>query len=277
MVIFRKTSRPEEQISTGSQDLQAIRNQIDKADLPQNVCTVAAKELERLDKMDSSIPEYMIGLNYLEYILALPWNQFTEDNLDLKRAQNILEARHFGLSHVKERILEFLAVRTLCALIDFRVLVVDDEQIARTNLEHVLRKEGYLVSVAANGFEALEKIKQEAFDLVLTDLKMEKMDGMQLLEAARKIAPHTEFIMITGYATVDSAVDALRKGAINYLPKPIDLSELRETVRQIHEKKDISRRGAARFCAFPDLRVPAKPLSDEPLQKPCSANSCVFR
>ncbi len=237
MVLFRKPSRPEEQALSGTQDLQAIGNQIEKADLPRHVRAVAAKELERLDKMDSSIPEYMIGLNYLEYILALPWNQYTEDNLDLKRAQRILEARHFGLSHVKERILEFLAVRTLCALSDFRILVVDDEPIARTNLEHILKKEGYLVSVAANGVEALKKIQQAEFDLVLSDLKMEKMDGMQLLESAQKIAPHTEFVMITGYATVNSAVDALKKGAINYLPKPIDLNELRETVRQIHEKK----------------------------------------
>jgi ATP-dependent Lon protease len=62
---------------------------------------------------------------------------------------------------------------------------------------------------------------------------MEKMDGIQLLESAKQIAPNTEIVMITGYATVSSAVDALKKGAAHYLPKPIDLEELRSTVRQI--------------------------------------------
>jgi ATP-dependent Lon protease len=80
-------------------------------------------------------------------------------------------------------------------------------------------------------------MKHQEFELVLTDLKMEKLDGIQLLEAARQIAPHTEFILITGYATVSTAVDALKKGAANYLPKPVDLSELRTIVRQIREKK----------------------------------------
>ena len=237
MTFFRKLRGQEEETEDASRDLQELREALERARLPEAVGGVAAKELERIRRTDSSTPEYTIGVNYLEFLLALPWNRFTEDNLDLGRGERILQAQHYGLRHVKERILEYLAVRALCSLRDFHILVVDDEPIARTNLEYVLRKEGYRVSTAANGVEALEMVGKREFELILTDLKMEKMDGMQLLESVKHVAPGTEIVMITGYATVSSAVDALKKGAVHYLPKPIDLNELRSTVRQIREKK----------------------------------------
>ncbi len=235
MVFFRKTE--EERPPKPAQELADLRAAVQRASLPEAVAAVARKELERLDKTDPSVAEYTIGLNYLDFLISLPWNRVTEDNLDLKRAERLLEVQHYGLHHVKERILEYLAVRTLCSLQTSQVLVVDDEEIARTNLEYILRKEGHQVSTAANGLEALEKVKAQEFDVVLTDLKMEKMDGLQLLESVKQIAPHTEIIMVTGYATVSTAVDALKKGAAHYLSKPIKLDELRATVREIVEKK----------------------------------------
>ena len=235
MVFFRKTE--EERPPKPAQELADLRAAVQRASLPETVAAVARKELERLDKTDPSVAEYTIGLNYLDFLTSLPWNRVTEDNLDLKRAERLLEAQHYGLKHAKERILEYLAVRTLCSLQASQVLVVDDEEIARTNLEYILRKEGHQVSTAANGLEALEKVKAQEFDVVLTDLKMEKMDGLQLLESVKQIAPHTEIIMVTGYATVSTAVDALKKGAAHYLSKPIKLDELRATVREIVEKK----------------------------------------
>jgi ATP-dependent Lon protease len=235
MVFFRKAT--EEERPKPAQELVELRAAVQKAQFPEAVASIAAKELERLEKTDPSVAEYTIGLNYLDYLISLPWNRFTEDNLDLKRAERILEAEHYGLRHVKERILEYLAVRTLCSVQTSQVLVVDDEEIARTNLEYILRKEGHQVATAANGLEALEKVKTQEFDVVLTDLKMEKMDGIQLLESVKQIAPHTEIVMVTGYATVSSAVDALKKGAAHYLSKPIKLDELRTTVREIIEKK----------------------------------------
>lgn len=235
MVFFRKSE--EERPPKPAQELADLRVAVQRACLPEAVAGLAAKELERLEKTDPAVAEYAIGLNYLDYLISLPWNRVTEDNLDLKRAERLLEAQHYGLNHVKERILEYLAVRTLCSLQTSRVLVVDDEEIARTNLEYILRKEGHQVDTAANGLEALEKVKAQEFDVVLTDLKMEKMDGLQLLESVKQIAPHTEIIMITGYATVSTAVDALKKGAAHYLSKPIKLDELRDTVREIVEKK----------------------------------------
>jgi ATP-dependent Lon protease len=234
MIFFRKS---EEERPKAAQELVELRAAIHKAQLPEAVASVALKELERLEKTDPAVAEYSIGLNYLDYLISLPWNRFTEDNLDLKRAEHILEFQHYGLKHVKERILEYLAVRTLCSLQTSQVLVVDDEEIARTNLEYILRKEGHQVSTAANGLEAMEKVKAQEFDVILTDLKMEKMDGIQLLESVKQIAPHTEIIMVTGYATVSTAVDALKKGAAHYLSKPIKLEELRTTVREIIDKK----------------------------------------
>jgi len=235
MIFFRK-SEPENSLG-GGQDLLELRESVERAQLPDSVNTLASKELERLEKTDPAAAEYSIGINYIDYLISLPWNQYTEDNLDLKRAESILEAEHYGLKHVKERILEYLAVRTLCSLRSFQLLVVDDEEIARNNLEYALRKEGYHVDTAANGLEALDKIKEHEYDLVLTDLKMEKMDGLQLLESIKPISPHTDIVMITGYATVSTAVDALKKGAAHYLSKPIQLDELRQTVRQILDKK----------------------------------------
>jgi ATP-dependent Lon protease len=238
MKFFRKTEKTDEEDNSQlGQDLEDQRTAIERAQLPDAVTTVAMKELERLGKTEPGTPDYSILINYLEYLTALPWNHFTSDNLDLQRAERILEAQHHGLKHVKERILEYLAVRTLCSLKAFEVLVVDDEEIARTNLEYVMGKEGYVVDTAANGLEALEKARAHEFDLILTDLKMEKMDGLQLLESVKALAPHTEIVMITGFATVSSAVTALKKGAAHYLPKPINLDELRATVREILARK----------------------------------------
>lgn len=237
MIFTRKPEKERDEGDKSNRELLELRASVEKAGLSAPLTAVALKELERMENMDPSAPEYSIGLNYIEYLLSLPWNNFTNDNLDLDRADKIMESRHYGLNKIKERMLEYLSVRTLFSLQAFHVLVVDDEEIARDNLEYILKKEGYRVSTAANGIEAVNILKAANIDLILTDLKMEKMDGMQLLESVKKISPHTELVMITGFATVNSAVDALKKGAFHYLPKPINLDELRSTVRQLIERK----------------------------------------
>lgn len=234
MAFFRKT---EEQRPSIPQDLVDLRAAVEKAHLPEGVHTVTIKELERLEKTDPSAAEYPIGINYIDYLITLPWNRHTDDNLDLERAEQILEAQHFGLAHVKERVIEYLAVRTLRSLKTFRVLAVDDEEIARANVEHVITKLGHYVETAANGSDALRKIENGEFDLVITDLKMEKMNGQLLLESIKRADPHVDVVMVTGYATVDSAVDALTRGAAYYLAKPFKLDDLRATVNRILEKK----------------------------------------
>lgn len=234
MAFFRKQ---EEEKPSVAQELMDLRTAVEKARLPEAAAAVASKELERLEKTDPSLAEYTIGLTYLDYLISLPWNRYTDDNLDLKRAQQILERQHYGLRHAKERVLEFLAVRALRIMRKCRVLVVDDEEMARDNMEHVIGKEGHEVRTAANGPAALAFLENEEFDLVITDLKMEKMDGIELLEAVKQSSATTDIILVTGYATVDSAVDALTKGAAYYLTKPYKLEELRLAVSRILGKK----------------------------------------
>jgi ATP-dependent Lon protease len=235
MSFFRK--QPPDDNPAVAQELLDLRALIDKSRLPEHVQPGALKELERLERTDPSLPEYAIGMNYLDYLLSLPWNRYTDDNLDLARAEQILERRHFGLGHAKQRVLEFLAVRTLRSSARFRVLVVDDEEMARTNMAHVLSKEGHEVLTAGNGVEALNRLQNEAFDLVVTDLKMEKLNGIELLQSVKKSSVPPEIIVVTGYATVDSAIDAFAKGAAHYLTKPYKLDELRSAVNGVLEKK----------------------------------------
>jgi DNA-binding NtrC family response regulator len=111
-----------------------------------------------------------------------------------------------------------------------RLLVVDDEKVALKNLEHVLKKEGYEVVCVQTGQAALSKLAKENFDVVLTDLRMERIDGMQVLKSCRDVSPSTEVIMITGFATVDTAVEAMRQGAFSYIAKPYRLDEVRRVV-----------------------------------------------
>jgi DNA-binding NtrC family response regulator len=118
-----------------------------------------------------------------------------------------------------------------------RILVVDDELIARENLDHVLRKEGYETVAVESGVLALEELERGEFDLVMTDLRMQQVDGLQVLERAKELYPNIEVIMITGYATVASAVQAMQKGAYHYLPKPYKIEEARILARQALEKR----------------------------------------
>ncbi|AFM23443.1 endopeptidase La [Desulfomonile tiedjei] len=235
MAFFRKSQEDEK--PSVPQEILDLRAGIDKARLPDHVRPAAQKELERLERTDPSLPEYIIGLTYLDYLLSLPWNRYTDDNLDLQRAEQILERQHYGLHHAKQRVLEFLAVRTLRSHRKFRILIVDDEEMARSNMEHVISKEGYEVQTAANGLEALHRLQSETFDLVITDLKMEKLDGMELLQSAKQSSTPPEIILVTGYATVDSAVDAFSKGAAHYLIKPYKLDDLRSIVNRTLDKK----------------------------------------
>ena len=122
-----------------------------------------------------------------------------------------------------------------------RILIVDDEQIARENLEHVLRREGYETVSVSDGLAAIGELEKEEFDLVLTDIRMQPVDGLQVLDRARELYPNIEVIVITGYASVSTAVDAMSKGAYYYIPKPYKIDEVRVLVRQAIEKRGLRR------------------------------------
>ncbi len=103
-----------------------------------------------------------------------------------------------------------------------RVLIVDDEANARTALAEILREDGYVAETAADGFKALGKLAELQPEVILTDLKMPGLDGLGLLERAKAIVPEAVVIVMTAYGTIGSAVDAVKRGAENYLQKPID-------------------------------------------------------
>jgi len=116
------------------------------------------------------------------------------------------------------------------------ILIVDDERIAVKNLEHVLKKEGYSVAGTGSGSNAIKLLEERQFDVVLTDLRMEKVDGLQILKKCRELQPDAEVIMITGYATLESAVEAMKKGAFHYIAKPFKLDLVRNIVKEASEK-----------------------------------------
>lgn len=120
-----------------------------------------------------------------------------------------------------------------------KILVVEDEDMARKNLEHILKKEGYDVVSVDNGKKALEHLRSTNFDLVITDLKMEKVDGMEVLEKSKRLQPYTEVVMITGYATVDSAVRAMKEGAYYYIAKPYKIDEVRKVAQEALLKRNL--------------------------------------
>ena len=114
-----------------------------------------------------------------------------------------------------------------------RILIVDDEKAIRDFLyEALTRLGGFSVELAENGEEALKKIEKENFDLVLTDMKMPKMDGLQLIAEITKSKPETLMVLLTGHGTIDSALEAMKRGASDYLSKPINLDELLVTTSQ---------------------------------------------
>jgi DNA-binding NtrC family response regulator len=117
-----------------------------------------------------------------------------------------------------------------------KILIVDDERIALRNLEHVMKKEGYEVTGTQSGPNALKLLEERQFDVVLTDLRMEKVDGLQILRKTRELHPDTEVIMITGFATTDSAVETMRQGAFYYIAKPFKLEEVRKVVQEALHK-----------------------------------------
>jgi len=232
MGIFKKAEDNQE-----STEIDGFVEMVREARMPLQVEKIALKELEKLNRTSPSAPEYTIVTNHIEYLVSLPWNQSTEDNLDIRRAESILGEAHYGLAEVKDRILEHLAVRILKLSRKHRILVVDDEKMTRKNLDHVLTREGCEVMTAAGGAEALDLLEKHSFEVIITDLKMENVDGMGVLTSAKKKDPAVEVIMISGYATVPTAVEAMKKGSYYYLSKPFRLEEIRSTVKAALSKK----------------------------------------
>ncbi len=122
-----------------------------------------------------------------------------------------------------------------------KILVIEDEAAIRRVLVKILTEENstYNVDDAEDGLTGIEKIKKEDFDLVLCDIKMPKMDGVEVLEATKKMKPEIPFVMISGHGDLDTAVNTMRLGAFDYISKPPDLNRLLNTVRNALDKKEL--------------------------------------
>ena len=117
-----------------------------------------------------------------------------------------------------------------------RILVVDDEENVLVLFKRVLAKEGYQVECASSAYEALRKLETNSFNLVLTDLKMDGMDGLDLMRQSKALNPALPFIMITAYGTIQAAMTAGKEGVENFLIKPIDIEELKLAVKKVFRK-----------------------------------------
>jgi two-component system, NtrC family, response regulator PilR len=122
-----------------------------------------------------------------------------------------------------------------------KILVVDDEQSMREFLEIMLKKEDYKVSLASNGEEVLKLLERDIFDLVLLDVRMPKMDGIAVLKKIKTVAAETIVIMITAYASHDTAVKAMKEGAYDYITKPFKIDEIKLIIKNALEKKNLQK------------------------------------
>ncbi|SNS49465.1 DNA-binding transcriptional response regulator, NtrC family, contains REC, AAA-type ATPase, and a Fis-type DNA-binding domains [Belliella buryatensis] len=120
-----------------------------------------------------------------------------------------------------------------------KILIIDDEKVIRATLKEILEYEKYEISEAQDGEEGLKKIQQEDFDLVLCDIKMPKMDGIEVLDKVAALDKQPQFIMISAHGSIETAVEATKKGAFDFVPKPPDLNRLLLTVRNALDKKNL--------------------------------------
>jgi DNA-binding NtrC family response regulator len=121
----------------------------------------------------------------------------------------------------------------------YTILIVDDEPLIRKSLYEILKIAGFEAYTAMNGEEAVDLLASRPFDIVITDMKLPKMSGLELLNAVKKTCPQTEVILITGYGSIDTAVDAMKKGAFDYVTKPIVDDEIKILIEKIIEKKSL--------------------------------------
>src|SRR5512147_3246808 len=127
----------------------------------------------------------------------------------------------------------------------FKSIVVDDEASVCEAVRAILEIEGIDVTTFTDSVAAAEVIKKDGFDLIISDLKMPKMNGLDLYDAVKDSAPHSIFILITAFGTISSAVEAIKKGIYDYIPKPFTPDEVRIPVRRALEKKRLERENIA--------------------------------
>lgn len=119
-----------------------------------------------------------------------------------------------------------------------RILLVDDEENARVALSKLLAREGYIIDMVANGFEALNHLREHDVNLIVTDINMPEMDGISFLRELKKSFPGSNVIMITAYGEVESYIEAINLGAFEYINKPVRIEELKTIMGKIFSSSD---------------------------------------
>lgn len=117
-----------------------------------------------------------------------------------------------------------------------KLLIVEDDPQMRQGLSDILTEEGYKVSSVSSGKEAIENIKKNGFDVVVTDIVMPGMDGMEVLKEAKRLEPQIHVVMITAFATIENAVEAMKRGASDYIAKPFKIAEVQVAIRRVLEE-----------------------------------------
>jgi len=145
-----------------------------------------------------------------------------------------------------------------------RILIVEDEPVALKNLEYVMKKEGYQVVATSSGSNALKLLQEQEFDVVITDLKMRRVDGLEVLQRTKALQPEAEVIMVTAYASIPSAVQSMKKGAYDYIAKPLKLEEVRRVVRSALEKVKLRRENLQLRAALEGYQGKVKFITQEP-------------
>jgi len=128
-----------------------------------------------------------------------------------------------------------------------RILIVDDEKNIRTTLSAYLLSLGYEQEIAVNGQEALDKLKDSKYDLILLDIKMPVMNGIQILKEMRRLEDKTNVIMITAYGTIENAVESMKLGAVDFISKPFTLENLKTMIDAVFSREELSESNIAGF------------------------------
>jgi two-component system response regulator HydG len=127
----------------------------------------------------------------------------------------------------------------------FRILIAEDEEITRKHIKSTLAGEGLVVEAVGNGLEAYRKVKSDNYDVLIADIKMPGMDGLELLSKVKEESPETDVIIITGFGSIGSAVEAMKEGASDYIPKPFELDELVLKVNKLRDQKSLRKENIA--------------------------------
>ena len=120
-----------------------------------------------------------------------------------------------------------------------RILIIDDERSIRNSMKDILTFEGHEVLVAENGLEGLVTLKSEKPEIVFCDIKMPKMEGIEVLERIKEFSRETPVIMISGHGTIDTAIEAIKKGAYDFIEKPLDLNRILITIKNATDKQQL--------------------------------------